>query len=344
MTPVEAVPGRVEAAIDALVELLELADEHPDAAALACRTMPPDVMVMIGEYLEASVGGALTNSQIRNEALTWLEVALAGWPFDSDIARTLVATFVELAGLPADPAPEITGPAVRTPIERALQAAIADPTARPALWKALWYGTIFLPVAGVDFDADDAAAFRFVALDIGGEPTILGFTTEERLDLVTPDEPVGRVEPTGEELARLWPEDHWLVLNPGFDLSTVLSPAEIRGLPGGPTVFVPEDLQGTVEAPTTEEHQLRALQEARRSVTGISALHWAVVRPDQAGAKPRDVLVIDVEADGKPLSVLAAFIEAAASSGFENAVVLLADPGNEASLCSMVRSSGLGLG
>lgn len=111
-------------------------------------------------------------------------------------------------------------------------------------------------MADVDFEHDEHAAFRFVTMEIGGEIAILGFTTEERLDLVAPDDPVGRVEPIGQELAAIWPEDHWLILNPGFALSTVLSPAEIRGLPNGPTVMVPEDAEFEITPPPPDSPRL----------------------------------------------------------------------------------------
>jgi hypothetical protein len=104
-------------------------------------------------------------------------------------------------------------------------------------------------VADVDFEPDEHAIFRFVTMEIGGEIAILGFTTEERLDLVAPDEPVGRVEPIGEELAAIWPEDHWLILNPGFELSTVLRPEEIRALPDGPTVTIEDAELGIAPLP-----------------------------------------------------------------------------------------------
>lgn len=345
MTLPSGVGEAVEEGLAAIERLFEDAEDPADIAAVSSPMMPPDVMALVGEYLAVGVDGVLTAHELRNEARMWLEVALAGWPFDSPTARTVVRGLLGLAGIVPDDQAPLHEPPVSTPLEKALAAAIDDPEKRPALWKALWYGTIFLPVAEVDFDGEEAAAFRFAAADIGGEPTVFGFTTEERLDLVIPaGEPIGRVEPTGQELARLWPETQWLILNPGFALSTVLSPAEIQGLPDGPRLFLPDDITGTVAAPGSDElHRLGALKAARRRVTGVSALHWAVIRPDQPGERSRDVVVIDPAEDAKPAAVLAAFVEATSASVFGNAVILVADASNDARLCQAVRSSGLGV-
>lgn len=226
----------VEEAVTVVDRLLVEGETATDTAALTCPTLSPETLDVVADYLRTCLTGAIPPSLVANEALTWIEVALSGWPFDSPTSLTLLRAFRMLASLTPEGADdERVEPEPSNPLERAVEAVLADPNARPALWKALWYGSLFLPVADVDFDHDDHAVFRFVTMEIGGDIAILGFTTEERLDLVAPDEPVGRVEPTGEELAAIWPEGHWLILNPGFELSTVLSPAEIRGLPDGPT-------------------------------------------------------------------------------------------------------------
>lgn len=341
MNPPDDLGEIVKSALGVVDRIFEEADESNDTAALTCPTMSPETLEMIGEYLATCLTGALAPSQIRNEARTWLEVALAGWPFDSPTALTLLRALRVLAELePEAPEGDQPDPPAGTPLERAIEAVLADPAARPALWKALWYGTIFLPVADVDFDSDEHAVFRFVTVDIGGEPAILGFTTEERLDLVVPDEPVGRVEPTGEELARLWPDRHWLILNPGFTVSTVLSPGEVKGLPDGPTVFVSDGAQYQLEAPPADDVRLPALRGVRHSVDGVAGVHWAVLRPGPAG-RDRDVLVVSTNDRQRTQAVLVAFAEAASRAGFGNALVVASNPEIDAGLTAQATAVGL---
>ena len=240
----------VEETLAVVDRLFEEAEDSDDKAALVCPTMAPETLEMVAEYLRTCLTGAIPPSLVANEARTWLEVALSGWPFESPTALTLLRAFRMLAGLTPEDADEPwKEPEPSTPLERAVAAVIADPAARPGLWKALWYGSIFLPVAEADFEDEEHATFRFVTLEIGGDLAIVGFTTEARLDLVAPDEPVGRVEPIGEELAAIWPDDHWLILNPGFELSVILSAAEVRGLPDGPTVTIPDDAELRLDTP-----------------------------------------------------------------------------------------------
>lgn len=345
MSPPNDLGAVVLLALAALEELFEQGEEHPDTAALTCPTMSPEALEILGDFLTMCCSGALLPSQIRNHARMWLEVALCGWPFDSSTALTLLRALRMLAAMTPEGADvDQPDPPAGTPLERAIEAVIADPAARPALWKALWYGTIFLPVADVDFDSDEHAVFRFVTLDIGGEPAILGFTTEERLDLVAPDdEPVGRVEPTGEELARLWPDDHWLILNPGFSVSTVLSPAELKGLPDGPKVFVPDELPYPLEPPATDDPRLAALRDARHTVPGVAELHWAVLRPEPPGRR-RDVLVVRPADPQQSQVVLATFSAAASRAGFGSALVVAATPEIEVGLTAQAATVGVAVG
>jgi hypothetical protein len=330
-------------ALSVLARLYEDGEDSADRAALVCPTMSPETLEMIDEYLRTCLTGAIPPSLVAMEARTWIEIALAGWPFDSPTALTLLRALRMLACLtPEEASAEPPEPDVSTPLERALAAALADPTVRPALWKALWFGTIFLPVAEVSFDDDEHAVYRFVTVDIGGEPAILGFTTEERLDLVVPDEPVGRVEPNGEELAALWPDEHWLILNPGFELSTVLSAAEIRGLPDGPTLLVPEGARYRLEPPQADATRLEALHLARRSVPGVLAVHWAVLHPEPSGP-PRDVLVVAADGALGRGALLAGFSDAVARAGFGEAVVLAADEGTDTGLAAEAAANGLRL-
>lgn len=331
----------VEEALAVIDRLFEQGEASPDRPALACPTMAPEVMQMVRDYLCSCLVGALPPSLVANEARTWVEVALAGWPFESDTALVLLRALLMLASIRPEGADEDQPePPASTPLERAVAAVVADPTARPALWKALWFGTIFLPVAGVDFDNDEHAVFRFVTLDIGGEPAIIGFTTEERLDLVAPDEPVGRVEPNGEELAALWPDDHWLILNPGFELGTILSAAEIRGLPDGPTLTVPEDAEFRLAPPPDDPVRREALQQAKRSLAGITELHWAVLHP-ALGGQPRDVLVVKADGAVPVPAVLAGVSEAASRAGLDRAIVLAAEEGVDAGLAVQAMANGL---
>jgi hypothetical protein len=321
----------VRSALDALDSLFELADEHFDTDALACPTMSPEVLEMVGDFLASSVVGDMSFDEVRHEARMWLETALAGWPFESPTALVLLQALQALAETPPQDSEEAQpDPPAGTPLERAIAAVVEDPATRPALWKALWYGTIFLPVADVDFDADEHAVFRFVTVDIGRETAILGFTTEERLDLVATAEPVGRVEPTGEELARLWPDNHWLILNPGFSVSTTFSAGEIKGLPDGPSVFVPEEVPYTLEAPPADDARLAALRDARHTLEGVSELHWAVIRT--VTAKAKNVFVVRTHDPKQTHAVLASLSAAAARAGFDDALVVAAEPEHRAGL------------
>jgi hypothetical protein len=333
--------GRVvEETLTVLERLLEEGETSADTATLTCPTLSPETLEMMGDYLGTCLTGAIPPSLVANEARTWIEVGLAGWPFESPIALTLLRAFRMLASLtPEDAHDERPEPEPSNPLERAMAAVLSDPTARPALWKALWYGSIFLPVADVDFEHDEHAVFRFVTMEVGGDIAILGFTTEERLDLVAPDEPVGRVEPIGEELAAIWPQDHWLILNPGFELSTVLSPAEVRGLPDGPTVTIPEDVAFEITAPPAGSPRLAGLERAKRAVPGVLALHWALLAPQPAG-RNRDVLVVTPDEALPRAAILAGFTEAASRAGFDQAIIVAAEPGTNAGLVAQATANG----
>lgn len=340
MRPPDDLGVIVEETLAVVDRLLEEGEDAADTAALVCPTMSPETLGMVSDYLGTCLTGAIPPSLVATEARTWIEVALCGWPFESPTALILLRALRMLASLTPEGADEERPePEPSTPLERAVAAVIDDPAARPALWKSLWYGSIFLPVADVDFDHDEHAVFRFVTMEIGGEIAILGFTTEERLDLVAPDEPVGRVEPIGEELAAIWPDDHWLILNPGFELSTVLSPAEIQGLPNGPTVTVPEEAEYRLETPPHDSARVDALQRAKRSVPGVLALHWAVLRPAPPG-QHRNVLVVVTDDTLTRAAVLAGFTEAVARAGFDQAIIVPAEKGVDAGLAAQATAKG----
>src|SRR6266545_1771200 len=69
----------VKEALATIDRLVGEAEDSADKAALACPTLSPETLEMLGDYLRSCLTGALAPSRVRNEARTWAELALTGW-------------------------------------------------------------------------------------------------------------------------------------------------------------------------------------------------------------------------------------------------------------------------
>ncbi len=187
--------------------------------------------------------GVLGRSVAQNEARAWIELGVGRWPFESAVARAVLAALTAVLAAP-EPVP---GPGhepaddrpARGALERGIEATMSDPAGRSGLLVILAEAKVVLPVVDVDFEQHPGAArYRFPTTQIGNDRVLFGFTSRSRFEAVAAAAgghgpgcgPASRVELPGRVLAGFWPSDHWLVLNPGSRLSIVFSPAEVLAL------------------------------------------------------------------------------------------------------------------
>ena len=159
-------------------------------------------MAAVSAYLDALAAGQLRTTTAKNEARAWIEMAVGEWPFESVAARAVLRALVAVLHVDERPPPVPRPVEDLTPVgsvERTIAAVVVDPAARPSLWRALWQGTIVLPVASVDYERDPSGAvYRFVTARIGRDPVIFGYTSSERLDLVDPADPMPAARRRGQ--------------------------------------------------------------------------------------------------------------------------------------------------
>lgn len=263
------------------------------------RVFDPQTLSDLVDFLRDARNGLLTDGEIVQEAGVWQRLLAAGWPTDAHDAVTiwqavdLLASTPVLASATAQRPPTHVEPA--NDLERALAAAAHDEDARPQLWQALYDGEIVLPVVAYELVRPEGANFQFLSAPMGSTPLVLGFATEERFDaLLPPGSQVSRVRPLGRQLPRLWPEGHWLVINPGYDNQVVLSPWEIAGLPHGSRAELPLPRSVHLRPPDGDDERLAVLADAVAALPGVEHIAWARVRARKAPDHVpwRDVLVV----------------------------------------------------
>lgn len=253
------------------------------------------------EFLRHVRRGVLTRQEIAEEAGVWRQLLEVGWPDDAGDHQEVAQAVDLLAALPDAELEPVTLTPIEpiNDLERAMAATSRDESTRPALWQALHDGEIVLPVVAYELIRPEGANFQFLAAPFDKAPLVLGFTTDERFDALLPDaSQVSRVTPRGSDLAKFWPDGHWLMINPGYANQVVLSPWEITGLPGGPSSELPHPRSAKIESPDEHDGRLPALVQALADTPQVDHVVWAQVRPrrDSTSAAPQDVLVVISEA------------------------------------------------
>jgi hypothetical protein len=124
---------------------------------------------------------------------------------------------------------------------------------------------------------------------------VLGFASQARFDALLPEgAEMSRLLAPGHELPKIWPEDHWLVINPGHATKVVLSPGEVAGLPDGGPGELPHPAGVELAAPPEDDGRGLLLAAAIATVPDCAEVHWARMRPRIAPdhTPGRDVLVV----------------------------------------------------
>lgn len=291
-------------------------------------------------FLRDARRGLLTPDELAHEARIWQKLVDVGWTAssgDSPVEQALDMLAGAPHGLLGPPTPTQVEPA--NEVERCLAAVVEDDTARPALWQALHQGELVLPVV-----ATEAGNLQFLCAPASEQPLVFGFATEERFDALLPTgSEISRVLAPGGDLPKIWPAGHWLMVNPGYTNSVVLSPSEVTGLPHGPLSELPHPRTVTVAAPTpADEERAVLLAAAVVSVPGCAKATWALVRPRSApGGSPwRDVVVVEAAGGYDQNTVVPAMREALPASVFPSAAVLGCDADLVHPLVEAVREAG----
>lgn len=148
---------------------------------------------------------------------------------DPTTVEPLIVFLGAVAELPDDERLLDPTPDPDLPVEVALAAAVADPGARGGLRRAVYAGSLHLPVLDVGME-ERQVAIQFVPLVVRGCPMIAAFTSRDRMG----DLP--HLDVDGHELAAICPPGHGIVVNPGAILGGVLDEVEVRCLPHAPSV------------------------------------------------------------------------------------------------------------
>jgi hypothetical protein len=257
----------------------------------------PQALKDLLEFLQHARRGLLTAEEIVQEARLWEQLLQAGWPADARDTVTVLRAIDLLSDVPAPPLerPEPTPVEPANDLERAMAAAAGDDTARPALWRAIYEGEVVLPVVAYELIRPEGANFQFLSAPLGDTPLVLGFATEERFDaLLPPGSEVSRVLAPGHDLPKIWPEGHWLMINPGYANCVVLSPWEMTGLPEGGRAELPHPRAVQIQAPDEQDDRLEILAGVVAGAPEIDRVAWARVRPARAPSHApwQDVLVV----------------------------------------------------
>jgi type III secretion system (T3SS) SseB-like protein len=288
----------VDAAIAAVERRRRLPSRPPDDdVPLDRRLLDGQTLRDLGEFLRFARRGLLTRQEIVHEARLWRRLLAAGWPSEARDAPPLARGLELLSALPdaeGEPVPAVqVEPA--DDLERALAEVNRDETARPRLWQALHDGELVLPVVAYELVRPEGANLQFLTAPIAASPLVFGFTSEERFDALLPEGPeMSRVTPRGRDLPRFWPDGHWLMINPGYADHVVLSPWEVKGLPGGARSELPHPRAVRIEPPAADDPRRPALVDVLRTIPGVDHVVWARVRPTHAGegAPWQDLLVV----------------------------------------------------
>ena len=227
------------------------------------------------------VGGAVVGflREVRAGSLDRVAAGLAARALLLHIGASVDVATVEPLVVLLGAIAEQPGPDPELPIEVAL----ADPGARGALRRAVFAGTLFLPVLDVGTEGSQVS-IQFVPIVARGCPLISAFTSRERLG------DIPHLEVDGHELAALCPPGHGLIINPGCSLGAALDEVEVRCLPSAPTVGI-RDGQVDLRPLGPDDDDLRAV------LADVGSGHLAAAR--QVGESDDVVVVaVDVDRDG----------------------------------------------
>jgi hypothetical protein len=323
----------LDAAITAVTQRRRHSTNRQPDVPLDRRFLDAQTLGDLHEFLQHCRKGLLTADEIGQEARMWEEILQAGWPASSRDVETVLRAVDLLRDVPPSgmEPPPLTAAEPANDLERAMEATLADESARPALWSALFASGLVLPVVAYELIRPEGAHFQFLTVPYSDTPLVLGFANEDRFrDLMPPGAEISLVEPPGHHLPKVWPEGHWLMINPGYTNSVVLSPWEITGLPDGPRSELPKPSAVQFSPPEDDDPRRSVLLDTLRQVPSVGSVAWSRVRPARALPHIRwqDVLVITAASgdEADELAAVQAFNAALPPTTFQKAITTARQP------------------
>ncbi len=234
-----SIPSRAELARvdDAMAGALESLETH--LAALG-EDLGVGVFVLLRDVRSGIVDR--TSARVTAEVLVRHVAATAGVAAVEPLIRFLGALAVLPDGAGGYERALDSTPDPTSVIEVAMAAQVADPGARGELRRALYAGSLVVPVLDLGVE-DRSLSLQFLPVFVRGMPMVSVFTSEERLAehaaAVGVDE-VPTIEVDGHELSMLCPAGHGVAVNPGWVSGCVLEEIEVRCLPHAPGLVMPE--------------------------------------------------------------------------------------------------------
>jgi SseB protein N-terminal domain len=150
----------------------------------------------------------------------------------TDLATVMEAALerVQVPTVPDDPgAADLDDPSPEAAVTRAIELAVDDNDPE-LMMDSLALATVFVPVARSPQETlIDQPGFPWRPTTVDDAPTILAFTTPERMAASQGDDP--HIEVPLVDLALAWPDpDYQLVLDPGTATTITLTAEELTGL------------------------------------------------------------------------------------------------------------------
>ncbi|MBW3650398.1 MAG: enhanced serine sensitivity protein SseB [Actinobacteria bacterium] len=185
-------------------------------------------------------------------------------------------------------------------LEAAVAAAARDPGHRAELRQALWDAELLVTLPeppGAPAQALGEGTLALPVVESGGRRYVPVFTSPEGLRRYVPED-VPTAVLTGRALARAWPADAWMALNPRSQAGAILGPDEVAGLPGAPPAGQPDQSEErfAVGEPAEEpEEVIELVRRYCRSRPEVLTAYRALVLVDAPGRRPQ--LVVGVELD-----------------------------------------------
>jgi hypothetical protein len=317
----------LDTAIDAVAQRRRFSTNRRPDVALDRSVFDAQTLGDLLEFLQHARRGMLTADEVAQEASMWEQILQAGWPASSRDVETVLRAVDLLSDVPpsGQGPPPLTSVAPANDLERALEATVADEAARPALWQAIHAAGVVLPVVAYELVRPEGAHFQFLTVPYTDTPLVLGFATEDRFRALMPSgSEVSVVDAPGHHLPKMWPDGHWLMINPGYTNNVVLSPWEIKGLPDGPRSELPTPSAVRFAPPLDDDPRRSLLVAALRQAPLARSLAWCRVRPARAvGNAPwQDVLILAAVTPDDELAAVQSFSTALPPSAFAKAITL----------------------
>lgn len=297
---------------DAMADALESLETHLEVLG---EELGGSVFVLLRDVRNGVV--ERTSARVTAEVLLRHVAATAGVATVEPLVRFLGALAVLPDGAETHPRAFDPTPDPESAIEVAMAAQVIDPGARGQLRRALYAGSLIVPVLALGVE-DTSLSLRFLPVFARGMPMVSAFTSQERIAehaaAVGVDD-VPTIEVDGFELSMLCPLGHGVAVNPGWVAGCVLEEIEVRSLPHAPGLVVPD---GEIELrPARHPAIVGALDAVRDGVDSLGVAEIVAAHRDD------DIVIAVVgHAGTTPEQAVRRVAAALAERGFEGPVVV----------------------